>query len=92
MKLNALTSPLYIDVYLSIRISSLMHLVIFEAPTFHFLKTLKDYYLWFFYDYITMDWSLVPNNGIRTLAPNTSKMVNLNTILDKLPFILSCNC
>ena len=36
------------NVYLSIRISSLMHLVIFEAPTFHFIiKTLKDYYLWF---------------------------------------------
>ena len=43
------------NVYLSIRISSLMHLVIFEVPTFHFIKTLKDYYL--FYDYITMDWS-----------------------------------
>ena len=50
-----------------------MHLVIFEAPTFHFIRTLKDYYLWFFM--ITLRWT-VPNNGIRMLAPNTSKMVN----------------
>ena len=62
-----------------------MHLVIFEAPTFHFIKTLKDYYLCFFM--ITLRW-IGPNNGIRTLAPNTSKW----SILDKLPFILSCNC
>ena len=66
-----------------------MHLVIFEAPTFHFIRTLKDYYLWFFM--ITLRWT-GPNNGIGMLAPNTSKMVNKNTILDKLPFILSCNC
>ena len=45
------------NVYLSISISSLVHLLIFEAPTFHFIKTLKDYYLWVFYDYIMMDWS-----------------------------------
>ena len=50
-----------------------MHLVIFEAPTFHFIKTSKDYYLWFFM--ITLRWT-GPNNGIRKLAPNTSKMVN----------------
>ena len=60
-----------------------MHLVIFEAPTFYFIRTLKDYYLCFFM--ITLRWT-GPNNGIRMLAPNTSKMVNKNTILDKLPF------
>ena len=72
------------DVYISIRISSSMHLVILVAPTFHFIKTLKDYFLWLFM--ITLRWT-GPNNGNRTLAQNTSKMVNENTILDKLPFL-----
>ena len=83
MKLNVFTFTLY----LSIRISSSMHLVIFVAPTFHFIKTLKGY----FFFMITLRWT-GPNNGNRTLAPNTSKMVNKNTNLDKLPFFLTCNC
>ena len=36
MNLNVFT---FNKVYLSIRISSSMHLVIFVAPTFHFIKT-----------------------------------------------------
>ena len=53
-----------------------MHLVIFVAPTFHFIKTLKGYFLWIFR--ITLRWShwTGPNNSNRTLALNTSKMVN----------------
>ena len=43
-----------------------MHLVIFEAPTFHFIRFLKDYYLCFFM--ITLRWT-GPNNDIRMLAP-----------------------
>ena len=61
------------NVYLSIRISSCMHLVIVVAQTFHFIKTLKDHFLWLFM--ITLRWT-GPNNDNRTLAPNTSKMVN----------------
>ena len=53
-KLNDFT---FNNVYLSIRISSSMHLVIFVAHSFHFIKTLKDFFLLAFYDYITMDWS-----------------------------------
>ena len=43
MMLNVFT---FNNVYLSIlRISSFMHLVIVVSPTFHFIKTLKDYFL-----------------------------------------------
>ena len=42
------------NVYLSIKIYSSIHLVIFAAPIF---KALKNYFLEsFFYDNITMDW------------------------------------
>ena len=54
-----------------------MHLVIFVAPTFHFIKTLKDYFLWLFMMSLRKTY---PNNGNRTLAPNTSKMINENII------------
>ena len=40
MKLNAFT---FYNVYVSIRIPSSMHLVIFVAPTFNLIKTLKDF-------------------------------------------------
>ena len=66
-----------------------MHLVMFVAPTFHFIKTLKNDFLWLFM--IILPWN-GPKNGGRTLAPNTSKMINENTILDILPSFLTCNC
>ena len=80
MKLNVF---IFNNVYLSIRISPSMHLVIFVAPTFHFIRNLKNYFLRLFM--ITLRWT-GPNNGNRTLASKTSKMVNRNIILDKLPF------
>ena len=43
-----------------------MHLVIFVAPTFYFIKTLKDYFLWLFM--IILRWP-GPNNGNRKFAP-----------------------
>ena len=78
------------NVYLSIKIYSSIHLVIFAAPIF---KALKNYFLWFFM--ITLQLT-GPNNGNRTLAPNTSKIVNKNTILDFYTFlsnlkVLKCN-
>ena len=82
MKLNVFT---FNNVYLSIRIYSSINIVIFAAPTFHFVKTLKNYFLWLFM--ITLRWT-GPNNGNRTLAPNTSRIVNKNTILDFL-YLLS---
>ena len=54
MKLNVFTVN---NVYLSIRIYSSLHLVIFAAPIFHFIKALKIFSLFFFYDNITKDWS-----------------------------------
>ena len=45
-----------------------MHLVVFVATTFHFIKTLKDFM-------ITLRWT-GPNNGNRTLTPMTPKMLN----------------
>ena len=81
MKLNVFT---FNNVYLSIRIYSSIHLVIFAAPTFHFIKALKNYFLWLFM--ITLRWT-GHNNGNRTLAPNTSRIVNKNTILDFYTFL-----
>ena len=49
MKLNVFT---FNNVYLSIKIYSSIHLVIFAAPIF---KALKNYFLWFFYDNVTID-------------------------------------
>ena len=87
MKLNVFT---FNNVYLSIKIYSSIHLVIFAAPIF---KALRNYFLWFFM--ITLQWT-GPNNGNRTLAPNTSRIVNKNTILDFYTFlsnlkVLKCN-
>ena len=87
MKLNVFT---FNNVYLSIKIYSSIHLVIFAAPIF---KALKDYFLWFFM--ITLQWT-GPNNGNITLVPNTSRIVNKNTILDFYTFlsnlkVLKCN-
>ena len=64
--------------------------MIFAAPIF---KALKNYFLWFFM--ITLQLT-GPNNGNRTLAPNTSRIVNKNTILDFYTFlsnmkVLKCN-
>ena len=64
--------------------------MIFAAPIF---KALKNYFLWFFM--ITLQWT-GPNNGNITLAPNTSRIVNKNTILDFYTFlsnlkVLKCN-
>ena len=50
MKLNVFN---FNNVYLSIRISSSMHLVIFVAPIFHFKRSFPLA----FYDCIMMDWS-----------------------------------
>ena len=85
-KLNVFT---FNTVYLSIRISSSMQLVIFVASTFHLIETLK-YWNSFGFFKLTLRWT-GPNNGYRTLVPNTSKMVNNNTVLDKLPLFLTCN-
>ena len=49
-----------------------MHLVMFVAPTFHF-KDLKNDFLWLLM--FILPWT-GPKNGSRTLAPNTSKMIN----------------
>ena len=73
MKLNVFT---FNNVFISIKIYSSIHLVIFAAPIF---KALKNYFLWFFK--IKLQWT-GPNNGNITLAPNTSRIVNKNTILD----------
>ena len=86
MKLNVFT---FNNVYLSIKIYSSIHLVIFAAPIF---KALKYYFLCFFM--ITLQCG--PNNGNRTLAQNTSRIVNKNTILDFYTFlsnlkVLNCN-
>ena len=54
--LKALFLVTFYNVYLSIRISFSMHFVILVTPTFHFIKTSKYYFLWPFYDYITVDW------------------------------------
>ena len=51
MKLNVFT---FNSVYISIKIYSSIHLVIFAAPIF---KALKKYFPLIFYDNITMDWS-----------------------------------
>ena len=64
--------------------------MIFAAPIF---KALKNYFLWFFM--ITLQLT-GPNNDNRTLAPNTSRIVNKNTILDFYTFlsylkVLKCN-
>ena len=87
LQLNVFT---FNNVYLSIKIYSSIHLVIFAAPIF---KALKNYFLWFFM--ITLQLT-GPNNGNRTLAPNTSRIVNKNTILDFYTFlsnlkVLKCN-
>ena len=79
--------------YLSIKIYSSIHLVIFAAQPAPIFKALKNYFLWFFM--ITLQLT-GPNNGNRTLAPNTSKIVNKNTILDFYTFlsnlkVLKCN-
>ena len=50
-----------------------MHFVSFVAPTFHFMKTLKDHFLWLFM--MTLRWT-GPKIGNRTKAQNTSEMVN----------------
>ena len=65
MKLNVFTLN---NVYISIKIYSSVHLVIFAAPIF---KALKKYFHWFFM--ITLQWT-GPNNGNITLAPNTSRI------------------
>ena len=80
MKLNVFT---FINVYLSIKIYSSIHLVIFAEPIF---KALKNYFLWFFM--ITLQWN-GPNNGIRTLAPNTSRIVNKILFWIFIPFFLT---
>ena len=87
LQLNVFT---FNNVYLSIKIYSSIHLVIFAAPIF---KALKNYFLCFFM--ITLQLT-GPNNGNRTLAPNTSRIVNKNTILDFYTFlsnlkVLKCN-
>ena len=70
-------------VYLSIKIHSSIHLVIFVAPIF---KTLKNYFLWFFM--ITLQFT-GPNNGNRTLAPNTSRIVNKTLFWIFIPFFIT---
>ena len=78
LQLNVFT---FNNVYLSIKIYSSIHLVIFAAPIF---KALKNYFLWFFM--ITLQLT-GPNNSNRTLAPNTSRIVYKNTILDFYTFL-----
>ena len=80
MKLNVFTVN---NVYISIKIYSSIHLVIFAALVF---MALKNYSLWFFM--ITLQWT-GPNNGNITLAPNTSRIVNKNTILVFIRFFLT---
>ena len=87
MKLNVFT---FNNVYISIKIYSSIHLLIFTATI---LKPLKNYFLWFFM--ITLQWT-GPYNGNITLARNTSRIVNKNTILDFYTFlsnlkVLKCN-
>ena len=89
MKLNVFT---FNNVYLSIKIYSSIHLVFFAAPIF---KALKNYFLCFFMITLHVQWT-GPNSGNRTLAPNTSRIVNKNTILDFYTFlsnlkVLKCN-
>ena len=54
IKLNVFTLN---NVYLSIRLSSSLHLVIFVAPSFHFINTFKRSFPLAFNDYIMMGWS-----------------------------------
>ena len=87
LQLNVFT---FNNVYFSIKIYSSIHLVIFAAPIF---KALKNHFLWFFMIKLQLTG---PNNGNRTLAPNTSRIVNKNTILDFYTFlsnfkVLKCN-
>ena len=86
LQLNVFT---FNNVYLSIKIYSSIHLVLFAAPIF---KALKNY----FFDFLLTLQLTGPNNGNRTLAPNTSRIVNKNTILDFYTFlsnlkVLKCN-